>query len=451
MLRVLALWCLMSGVWTGEAQPGAPGEAGGSQESAPPVSVALRQVLKGSRPELAGITAAGRLEASKRLDLAIALPLRNREKLDALLRDLYEPASPNFRHYLTPPQFAERFGPAAKDYEALAAYMRAHGLAVTARFPNRTLLDVSGTVAQIEAMFHVNLRTYRHPTEARTFFAPDAEPTLDLAVPVLSVSGLDDFVLPHPCGLHTNLPGAGANATVLATGSGPISNFFGRDFRLAYAPGVALDGSGQSVGLFELDGYNPGDVTDYQNLAGEPNIVVTNVLVGGFPGAPGAHQLEVVLDIAMAGAMAPGLASIIVFEGNNGNAVLNQMATDTNHFASQLSSSWNFGNQVDTAREQILIQFKTQGQSFFQASGDVGAYAGAIGAPSDDVYATVVGGTSLTTSNGAWISETTWPESSGGVSPSYSIPSWQQSVNMSACLGSTNYRNIPDVSCLAER
>ena len=421
---------------------------------------------------MAGIAAEGRLEASKHLDLAIALPLRNRDRLDALLRDLYEPASPNFRHYLTPPQFAERFGPTAKDYEALAAHVQAHGLAVTARHANRTLLDVSGTVAQIEAMFRVSLRTYRHPTEARTFFAPDAEPALDLAVPVLSVSGLDDFVLPRPCGLHTNFPGAGAdratgatlqpcglhtnflgagaNATALATGSGPIGNFFGRDFRNAYLPGVSLDGSGQSVGLFELEGYNPGDVTDYQNLAGEPNIVVTNVLVGGFSGAPGNNQLEVVLDIAMAGAMAPGLASIIVFEGNNGNAVLNQMATDTNHFASQLSSSWNFGKAVDPAREQILQQFAAQGQSFFQASGDVGVYAGAIGAPSDDVFATVVGGTALTTSNGTWISETTWQESSGGVSASYSIPSWQQSVNMSASLGSTNYRNIPDVSCLAD-
>ena len=318
--------------------------------------------------------AVGRLEKTNRLALAIALPLRNQDALEELLRNLYDPASPAFRHYLTPDQFAGRFGPTAKDYESLAAHAQSRGLTVIGRHGNRTLLDVSGTVAQIEAMFQVSLRTYQHPTEARTFFAPDVEPSLDLAVPVLSVSGLDDFVVPRPCGLHTNFFRSRANATALATGSGPIGNFIGRDFRNAYLPGVSLDGSGQSVGLFEMAGYNPSDVTDYQNLAGEPNLVVTNVLIDGFAGLPGIEQPEVVLDIDMAGAMAPGLASIIVYEGINGNDVLNRMATD--NLARQLSSSWNFGQPVDPAREQILQQFAAQGQSFFQASGDLGALRG---------------------------------------------------------------------------
>jgi uncharacterized repeat protein (TIGR03803 family) len=391
----------------------------------------------------------GRLDAGKRLDLAIALPLRNPDQLNALLHDLYDPASPGFRHFLSSQKFAEQFGPTEKDYQALAAHARAHDLRVTGTHPNRTLLDVNGTVAEIEGMFHVQLHTYQHPTEARTFFAPDVDPSLDVSAPVLSVSGLDDFVLPRPCGLETNLlRGKAGAAAALTTGSGPIGNFLGRDFRNAYAPGVALDGSGQAVGLFELTGYNPYDVADYENLAGQRPINVTMVLLDGFSGAAGSEQIEVALDIEMAGAMAPGLSNIIVYEGTVPNDVLNRMATD--NLAKQLSSSWHFGSQTDPAREQILEQFVAQGQSFFQASGDVGAYAGAIGAPSDDVYATVVGGTSLTLSNGAWGAETTWPESSGGVSTSYAIPAWQQGVNMVSNMGSSSNRNIPDVAALAD-
>jgi len=56
------------------------------------------------------------------------------------------------------------------------------------------LLDVSGPVAEVEKTFHVAMRIYRHPAEARNFHAPDAEPSLDLPIPVLSISGLDDFV-----------------------------------------------------------------------------------------------------------------------------------------------------------------------------------------------------------------------------------------------------------------
>src|SRR5947208_779380 len=98
------------------------------------------------------------------------------------------------------------------------------------------------------------------------------------------------------------------------------------------------------------------------------------------------------------------------------------------------------------------MQFAAQGQSFFQASGDWGAWAGPVFPPSDDPFVTVVGGTSLTTSDpgGSWLSETTWSRSGGGGTTSYPIPIWQQGVSMSANQGSTTTRNLPDVACLAD-
>lgn len=393
-----------------------------------------------------------RLDGAKRLNLAIGLPLRNRESLTNLLRDLYDPASPRFHQYLTADQFAAQFGPTERDYQAVMRFAQAHGLTVTGTHPNRTLLDVSGAVADIEGTLHLCMRVYQHPTEARTFHAPDAEPSLDIAVPVLGISGLDNFVLPHPMNLkaaafHAN---ADTNATAYTTGSGPSGLFIGNDFRAAYAPGVALTGAGQSVGLFELDGYYPSDIAEYESLAKLPNVTLTNILLDGFNGVPGFDNIEVALDIDMAICMAPGLFQVMVYEGSIPNDVLNRMATDNQ--AKQLSSSWGFGSSIDPVRDQIYQQYAAQGQSMFQASGDSGAYVGMIYAPSDNPYITIVGGTSLTTSGpgGAWLAETTWSGSGGGFSGTFPIPSWQQGLSMSANQGSTTMRNIPDVSCQAD-
>jgi uncharacterized repeat protein (TIGR03803 family) len=392
----------------------------------------------------------GRLPATNHLDLVMALPLRNRDRLARLLADIYDPASPNYRHFLTPDQFAAQFGPTEADYQAVIAFAKTHGLRVTDTHSNRALVDVNGPVADIEKTFHLRLRLYAHPAEDRVFYAPDSEPSLDLATPLLAVGGLDNFVAPRPAGLRTNFFKGRPEATPWATGSGPGGNFIGRDFRAAYAPGVVLDGAGQSVGLFELDGYYPNDIRAYEELAGLPIVPLTNVLVDGGPGLPGVNNIEVALDIDMAVAMAPGLSRVIVYEGSLADDVLNRMATD--NLARQLSCSWSFGPQTDPAREQIFQQFAAQGQSFLQAAGDLGAASGAPPPPSDDPFVTAVGGTILVTTGpgGAWSSETAWPEGSGGISASYSIPVWQQDVSMAANQGSPKMRNVPDVACLAD-
>ena len=124
----------------------------------------------------------GRLPGDRRLNLAIGLPLRHPEALTTLLRQLYDPTDPRYHQYLTPAEFTAEFGPAEQDYQAVIAFAQANGLRVTTVHPNRVVLDVSGTVADIERTFHLSLHTYRHPVEDRVFYAPDTEPTLELAV-----------------------------------------------------------------------------------------------------------------------------------------------------------------------------------------------------------------------------------------------------------------------------
>ena len=434
-----------------------------------------RQTLRGTVPPGVGQwQALERLGSTNRLNLVIGLPLRNREALANLVGQLYDPASPAYHQYLTPAEFAERFGPTPQDYEGVMAYAKANGLQVSGTHPNRTLVDVSGAAGDIEKTFQVKLHVYQHPTEARTFYAPDVEPSLDLAAPVSAVIGLDNFAEPRPASRivkDCKLRIAGGSPVPAVAGSGPRGFLLGRDFRAAYAPGVALDGAGQVVGLLEFDGYFVSDILAYENLAGLPNVPLTNVLVNGFSGRPGNDNAEVALDIEMAIAMAPGLAKVIVYEAGSATSptvLLNRMATDTNSVgepaARQLSSSWLWWNVSNSAQEQVFQQFAAQGQSFFQASGDNGAYCGACSPPSpiESTNVTVVGGTFLTVSgsSGGWLPETVWnpgkqPDgtyvsSGGGTSTNQAIPSWQQGLDMSGNGGSTSLRNLPDVACVAD-
>ncbi len=420
------------------------------------------QVVRGHVPAAsARLAAIGGLDAAQQLKLAIGLPPRDPQGLKQLLKELYDPASPNFRKYLTPAQFTERFGPSQADYEAVSAFAKAHHLTVTATHSNRVILDVEGTAADIEAAFHLRLRTYQHPTEARQFYAPDAEPSLDLATPILHISGLDNYALPRP-NLVKKPVGLAAPAAANSnsnSGSGPSGTLGGGDFRAAYVPGTALTGAGQSIALLEYDGFYPSDIAAYESQFGLPNIPVVVVPIDGGVRTPGSDNVEVCLDIEVAMAMAPGISTIYVYEEPNSissswDDMLSRMADD--NLAQQLSCSWG-GGGPDATAEVIFQQMAAQGQSFYTASGDSDAYTSEIPFPADSPNITVVGGTTLTTSgaNGSYVSETAWNwgdgvGSSGGVSTYYSIPAWQQGISMVTNLGSTTMRNIPDVALTAD-
>ena len=415
------------------------------------------QVLPHHIPDAIGrlhLTPLGRLPDSAPINLVIGLPWRHREALTNLLQDLYNPASPNFHHYLSAKQFAEEFGPSTNDYETLAAFVQARGLTINRRHSNRMLLDVSGPASVVEAMLHVHLLTYRHPSEARNFYAPDADPSLDSPVPVLDIHGLDNFSRPSSyVHIDTNSP-AGPGGPMPYGGSGPGGLYGGYDFRDAYFPHVTLTGVGQAVGLFEMDGYYTNDITAYETQAGLPNVPLQNVFLDSITNnVAGTNNLEVALDIDLAIAMAPGITNVIVYEGTNSADILNRMATDD--LAKQLSSSWK-PFDASALTDQALQELSAQGQSMFQASGDSGAQPSLDISQPSSPYETLVGGTALTTSGpkGSWVSESVWNPSSGsasggGISTVYSIPNWQTNVSMAANQGSVSYRNSPDVVLVA--
>ena len=419
-------------------------------------------VLPGHLPAaVSRLAPKGRLPATNNLSLAIGLPLRNPAELDELLRQLYDPASTNYHKFLTPPEFTARFGPTEQDYTVVIKFVEKHGLKVTHTHPNRLVLDIAGDVAHIEDSFQVILNRYAHPKEQREFFSPTGEPSVPVDLNISSISGLNNFSLPRPNSIITPLQAVGKRV-VSNAGSGPGSGYMGGDFRAAYVPSVPLTGAGQSVALLQFDGYVSNDIAAYiswAGLGGYP-ISLTNVPVNGGVSVPGAGNGEVCLDIEMVLSMAPGVSKIIVYEGPNGSTswstMLSQIAND--NLAKQVSCSWG-GGSIDPGVNAIFKQMATQGQSFFCASGDYDAYTTSVPFLLDNTNITLVGGTVLTTANagGPYGSETVWNDrtvnanggnwgSSGGVSPTYSIPGWQQGMNMSTNLGSTTMRNLPDVA-----
>ena len=261
-----------------------------------PVFGAGWKILPGHVPPVVpSLTTKGLLPATNQLNLAIGLPLRDAPGLDDFLAQLYDPANPNFRQFLTPDEFTARFGPTEQDYEAVKNFARTNGLAVITTYSNRLVLDVAGPAAAVEKAFHIALRTYRHPTEARDFYAPDTEPAVDAALPVVDVQGMSDFSRPHP---RLHLMNAAAAKAVVRSGSAPDGSggYFGNDFRNAYVPGTTLTGAGQAVGLFEADGFYSKDIAAYAAAAGNrrTNIVIQTVLLDGYNGAPtrGAIQWQ---------------------------------------------------------------------------------------------------------------------------------------------------------------
>jgi subtilase family serine protease len=389
----------------------------------------------------------GGVAFERRLDVSIQLPLRNEAELDALIARLYDPTSPDYRHFLSVDEFSARFGPTAEDVQKVADYAHLHGLEVTDRPRNRMLVAVAGPAGAVQTAFHVSLAEYQHPTEARTFYAPDTEPTIDVDVTVLHIAGLDNYATRiSMMKRHADLMQANT------TGSGPGGAFLASDFRKAYGGGTSLTGAGQTVGLIEFGPYNVSDVQTYFNSINQAlNVPISNVLLDGVSGTcgSGCDDGEEALDIEQTIGMAPGLSRVIVYEGNNDVHVFNQMAAD--NIAKQGSCSFGWLPADPGSDQPIFKEFAAQGQNMFIASGDSGAISSSNQEfyPGDDPFITSVGGTSLTTNGagGSWSSESAWVGSQGGVTTNgFALPSYQSGVATSANHGSTTLRNVPDVA-----
>jgi subtilase family serine protease len=412
--------------------------------------------------------AIGRLPAERVMQLDLVLPLRDPAGLDNFLKEVYDPTSFFYHRFLTVPEFTERFGPSQKDYDLVVSFAKANGFEVVGGSRDGMEVQIKGPVSSVERAFHVSMHTYQHPTEGRTFFGPDREPSTTLPFALWHVSGLDDFSIPHPLYVkksdYAAAQGIEPEAVVkhATTGSGPSASFLGSDMRAAYYGSGPLTGAGQNLGLFEFLGTDLADLTTYFKNVGQTNSVPVTVLSTDGTSAScvdsraggSCDDTEQNLDMTQAIGMAPGLASLVMYVGSTDTAIISSMTTHS-PLPTTIGCSWGWTPADPSTLDPYFKKMSAQGQNFFAASGDSSTWSKSNEAwPADDANVVSVGGTDLVTASagGAWKSETAWVDSGGGISPdSIAIPSWQalSGVINSSNKGSTTLRNGPDVSANA--
>ena len=471
-----------------------------------------------------GATAIGALPGATRLHALVELNVRNPAALAAFVTSVSNPASPNYGHYLAKGQFTTRFGPTQASVDSVVASLRADGLSVGPPGPERLTVPVTGTAAQLSTAFHTDLERYRLP-DGQVGHQNTSAPAFPVSVAGLltGVVGLDSFVrntpmltpshLPTPAKPATGATGAAAATPAirpLATGktgstackTAKTNEWVGSDeaytwtelakaydYTTAYS--AAHLGSGETIGLFELEPYSTTDVTAFKNCyalpSGETYGSVTAVPVDGFS-TTGAGSGEAILDIETLLGLAPE-ANVQVYEAPNtdsGTGIIKEWQ----HFAVQdtdkiISSSWGtcepkFTSSLAETENTAFEQAAAQGQTIFVASGDDGSAACypntkttklAVSTPASQPYVTGVGGTDLTTTgNGSTKAptETVWNEKSkkegaggGGVSEWWAKPAWQDVTATAEPTGTckkqpgtsattATCRQVPDVSASAD-
>jgi len=432
------------------------------------------------KPEkLAQARLIGKLPDSTPMQLHIMLNLGDPEGLKSYVAQVADPTSPNYKRYLTPGQFTERFGPSQQSYDTAVAYFKANGFNVVGGSRDGFDIQVKATAATVEAALHITVNRYQHPTEDRTFIVTDREPTVDLPFQLWHITGLDTLSKPHPMFVkkadYAKARGISTDAVVThaTTGSGPSASFLGSDMRAAYYGGTTLTGAGIDMGLLEFEGTDLADLTTYytnvhQTLPITPVLLsVDGVSTSCTDNSAGGDcdDTEQTLDMTQALGMAPGMSSLTEYFGNSTDTtqddagIISAMTTHS-PLPITIGCSWGWFPTDETTLDPYFEKMAVQGQTFFAASGDNSTWTESnLGEdseawPADDPYIVAVGGTDLTTASaaGAWKSETAWADSGGGINQdSIPIPSYQAltGVITSTNKGSTTLRNGPDVSANA--
>ncbi len=438
----------------------------------------------------------GASNAQATVPLTVALKPVDDNALNSFLAQLSDPKSPQYRKYLTPRQFTDRFF-APADRTQVVNFLTGKGLTVTDTGVG-TLIDASGSVANVERAFNVTFSDYRD-TDGRVFRAADRTPALpsSVAAKITGVTGLDNSARPlsrvaRKPALTPGSGGKGATPRVpsprtptgctaavdsATTFSGYTPNQIATayNFDALYTPGYK--GQGESIALFEFDDYVDENVAAFQNCFGSSVDVRRVPVDGGALLGQAGGQVEVELDIDVIVGMAPQLAHLYVYSSpaNSVTEELRQYQRIANdNLASVVSTSWGNCEQEVTssfrnAENTIFRQMAAEGQTFFDAIGDTGsqeclAVSGYTGIDADSIgsqpWVTGVGGTTLTinAATNAYMGETVWNDftrfggsgaTGGGISKFWSRPDWQTGPGVINAY-STGKRESPDVAANAD-
>jgi kumamolisin len=349
-------------------------------------------------------------------------------------------------------------GASAEDVAVLERFAGAHDLTVSAVNAGRRTVVLSGTLASLSAAFSTELRMHDTPSGRFRMRTGPLYVPAELAGVVEGVFGLDDRPAATPKFRYPS-------ARVL-TAYTPIQ------VGAAYGFPTGLDGTGECIALIELGGgFKAADLDAYfSSLKIAPSPTVTAVGVDGGKNAPTGDPQgpdgEVVLDIEVAGALAPGASIAVYFAPNTDRGFIDAVLAaihDRTRQPSVVSISW--GSPESSWTEQALKAFdgalqdsSLLGVTVCCAAGDGGSGDGAADGlahadfPASSTFALACGGTRLEIDQGTR-TETVWNDGAngatgGGVSDVFPLPDWQKTAGIpaSANPGHRTGRGLPDVA-----
>ena len=377
------------------------------------------------------------------------------------------------RRFLSREEFAEHYGASQADLDRLADFARAHGLTVLeASIPKRTI-QLAGTVKQMCKAFAVELNQYESPTGNYRGREGEIHLPSDLMDIVEGVFGLDNRKMARPL-FHVASEPAKAGE-IMAAGeflegapTQAITPLTPPKMASLYNFPVSPNAAGQTIGLFEFGGgFKLADIQAYFNALQLPVPTIVTVGMDGMANSPGsAEDVEVVLDIDVAGSAAPGARIVVYFAPWTEQGWVDIVASgvhDNINRPSALSISWGWPEHktygftwTDAAMQAVDARFQEAaafGVSVLAASGDYGSTCGMgdglqhVLYPASDPYVTACGGTVISNVSGSNFTENTWPETGGGISDCFPLPVWQKFANIPVSANDKHAgRGIPDIA-----
>lgn len=317
------------------------------------------------------------------VSIAFRLSQAQQEDIDQLLAEQQDPSSANYHKWLTPDQYADRFGLTPNDAAEVVAWLNSQGLTVESVSRGRTEIFFSGSAAQIEAALHTELHHYL--VNGETHFANASEPSLPSAFAgmVQSFRNLDDF---RPKSRAIKRAAPAIELQPHYTNSQGAHFLSPDDFAVIYdlqpLYNSSLDGTGVTIGVVGDSAISLTDIEAFRSAANLPAKDPQVVIVPGDGNPPvNGDEGEADLDLEWSGAVARN-ANIIYYVDGSGNAfnaldyAINPNPGQT--LAPVISNSFGLCEADATlsgaqSLRTLIQQANSQGQTVTSASGDVGA------------------------------------------------------------------------------
>jgi uncharacterized protein (TIGR03437 family) len=448
-----------------------------------PIDNSRRVVLKGHvRPDVQPANDRGLADADMEVGYATLL-LKLDPSIEAFLAGQQTPGSPNYRRWLTPEQFGDRFGLTANDMGKVVEWLESQGLKVNDVARGRHWITFSGTAANIGSALRTDIHIYL--VNGDRHFANASDPSIPEALQdvVGGFRGLNDF---RPQSMLRRAPVQPANSgnSSAPRYNSPGNHFLAPDdlatiFDITPLYNAGTDGTGQTLVIAGQTDVQVRDIRAFQALFNLPPNLPQLMLFGTDPGVT-SDLIEADLDLEWSAAVARHATIVYAYATNVFTAA--QYAVDQN-LGQMMSISYGGCEAYESiAYRAVAQEANAEGMTIFVSSGDAGAatcdrngpvpqasHGATASWPSSFPEITSVGGTEFNDSGGiywaaqnnangasalGYIPETAWNDSAaanaleaGGGAPSvlFSKPAWQTGPGVP----NDGARDLPDVSLIA--